>query len=222
MRARFSVMVRRTPSRNLDERTSMRIAASLLLAACLLAGCGGVYTTSPASDKATTRDDDRLVGFWRAEGGSAAPLLSDDGDRTIFVIGKDPKSRLPRLRTITLLHAGDISENDCLVRATSIGGRDHVSIHGPEGNSWWTVFRYEVLDVDTIRVLAMDENKVAADVKSGVVSGQAERWTTDDGKSHVAVTLDGSTAVLRQYVERRGDEVYATDRPLVLRRVRMR
>jgi hypothetical protein len=200
----------------------MRTAATLLLAACLLAGCGGVYTKSPASDEATTRYDDRLAGFWRDEGSGASPL-SDDGARTIFVIGKDEKSGLQRLRTITLQAADIIKENDCLVRATSIRDRDYASVHGPEGNSWWTVFRYEVLDRDTIRVLGMDENKVDADVKSGDVSGRSDHWTTKgDGKSHVAVTLDGSTAALRQYIERRGDGIYAADRPLVLRRLRIR
>lgn len=201
----------------------MRTAATLVLAAGLLAGCAGVYTKSPASDDATTRCDARLVGFWRADGGDAASPLPG-AERTIFVIGRaDPKSASLKLRTTTLRADDTIDGTDVLVRATVIHDRDHASVHGPEGNELWTVLRYEVVDADTIRVVAMDESKVAADVKAGDVAGRSDTWTTkDDGKSHLAVTLEGSTDVLRAYVDRRGDDVYAADRPLVLKRVQLR
>ncbi|MCI0636561.1 MAG: hypothetical protein L0206_21970 [Actinobacteria bacterium] len=84
------------------------------------------------------------------------------------------------------------------------------------------MLRYEALDADTLRVLAMDERTVADDVRSGTVAGSSSEWKDSaTGKPVLAVTLDAPTPALRAYLEKRGDGIYRADRPLILRRVAM-
>lgn len=196
------------------------------LAMLLLAGCGGTFTRSPASDAATTKDDARLLGFWRVdyEASKAGPETAHD--EGIVVVGRR-SDKDPGLRVTTMtLRKGEILETITGdTSPTSIAGKDYASVamgaapEKPEDGALWTVLRYDLPDADTLRVLGMDEKKAAADVHSGAVSG-----TTSDPKKEgpMTVTIDASTAALRTWLAARGDDLYRTDHPLVLRRLHPR
>ena len=62
----------------------MHVRTPSVLLAILLAGCGGVASTVPASDEATSRVDERLLGFWRVDT-TATPDAKNEG---ILVVGR--------------------------------------------------------------------------------------------------------------------------------------
>jgi hypothetical protein len=195
----------------------MRLRAISTSALLFLVGCAGVYARRPASDAATTRYDGRLVGFWRVDRGDAVGV---PGERAIFAIGRAAAGR-PDLRLATI----SLDANDALgtttnaVEATTIAGRDYASLHISDPDDSCVILRYEAPDADTLHVVSMDENVVAADVRAGAVEGGVSEWIEASTKTMLAVTLNGSTGALRAYLERRAGGIWRADKPLVLRRL---
>jgi hypothetical protein len=199
----------------------MRLHTISTFALVLLAGCAGVYARQSASDSATTHFDERLVGFWRVDQGEAAGV---PGGRAVFAIGRAAAGQ-PGLRLATItLDKNDVigtTRND--VEATTIARAEYASVHVTDRDDSCVVFRYEVPDADTLRVVGMDENVVAAEVRAQTVAGDVSEWTDENtGKEMVAVTLSGSTRELRAYLEKRADGIWRADKPLVLRRLSLR
>jgi hypothetical protein len=204
----------------------MRARTLPTLLATLLAGCGGgVYSTHPASDETTTRPDARLVGLWRVDleamrTGSSEPRQDEGG--AVFAIGRLPDSeRALRVVMVTWSEKGAVESSAFETWPTTIAGRDYASLHLSEKGNSSVVLRYDLSDPDTLRVLAMEEKVVAADVRAGVIAGGVKEPETDPPAvgEGTTVTLDVPTAVLRAYLEKRGDDIYRRERPLVLRRV---
>ena len=200
----------------------MPARTTALLTMLLLAGCGGVFARFPASDGATTRADDRLIGFWRVDYEASHAGADAGRDEGVVAVGRR-SSTDPALHVTTLtLRTGEILESTTgELSPTTIATRDYVSVRSegdkPE-DTFWTVLRYDLPDADTLRVLSMDEKKAAVDVRSGAVKGKASE--SKDGV--VTVTIDAATTALRAYLESRGDGVFRTERPLVLRRIHPR
>jgi hypothetical protein len=122
---------------------------------------------------------------------------------------------------VELKEDSTVHVNRTTVRTTAIGGRPYASAKSDEGEAWY-VLRYDMPDDSTVRVLAMDERTVAADVRAEGVAGKVEESKgPSDGEPTLTVTLTPATALLRAYLELRGDDVYRKDRVLVLRRVRL-
>jgi hypothetical protein len=210
-----------------------------ILLATLLAGCGGVGSTVPASDDATSRADERLLGFWRVDS-TATPDMKDEG---VFVVGKHKGSeKLFDLVTVSLNHEKSIELGRAEFLATSIEGKDHVSLRLLEMGSLdekdagvgdekpdeksspqWIVLRYAMPDDDTLRVVAMSEKEAAADVRAGKIAGRVqESKGAKDAEPTLNVTLEATTTALRAYLDSRGEGVFKSDKPLVLRRLRLR
>ncbi len=199
--------------------------------AAVLSGCGGVVSTAPASDDATSRYDERLVGFWQVDDdASATEKSSSPHKESILAIGrKKDAERVFELVGVTLRADKQLETSRDEFTATTIDRKDYASLRHPlEEKSdskvaTWFVVRYEMPDVDTLRVLAMDEKAVDADVKAGKIPGKSDAWKAlPTSDPFLSVTLSASTDVLRAYLEQRGDAVFATGRPLVLRRLRLR
>ena len=207
----------------------LRLRPAAILFATLLAGCGGVFSKNPASDDETTKPDDGLVGFWRID--RAASKLDGDGDDGVLVVGRKKGSERD-LELLLVSLKGEqktIAEIRTPLRTTSFGqptARSYASVADakeegkPEVTTSWVVVRYETPDADTLRILAMDEKAVGADVKAGAVEGSAPE--PKEGGRDVTVTLTATTTALRAYLEKRGDAIWKADAPLVLRRLRLR
>jgi hypothetical protein len=199
----------------------MRYHAISTFALVLLAGCAGVYARQSASDSETTRYDQRLVGFWRVDQGEAAGI---PGGRAVFAIGRAEAGKsFMRLATISLDKDDVLSASRNEVEATTIADADYASVHVTDRDDSCVVFRYEAPDADTLRVVGMDENVVAADVRAQTVAGEVTEWTDENTKKDmVAVTLSGPTGELRAYLEKRADGIWRAGKPLVLRRLPLR
>lgn len=192
-----------------------------LALALLLAGCGGVFSKHPASDDESSRLDERLVGFWRVDAASKADL-----DELVLVIGKKAGSeRALELVAVGLQGDRTIKTSRAEFYATTIASKDWASVLLPRereerSDPVWGVVRYELADADTLRVVALDETKVAADVRASKVVGEVV-----DGVGAGAtptVTLDVPIGVLRAWLEARADAVVRGDEPLVLKRLKVR
>ena len=207
----------------------MRAPTVSILLATLLGGCGGVLSRNPASDGATTKDDERLVGFWYVEDQAPGSGRADPShDASILVVGrKAAGERSLELVGVTLKRDTtlDVLRGEAL--ATTIGAKDYASTRFPREDSKpsdgaaWSVVRYDMPDGDTLRVLGMEEKTVASDVRAGKIPGSVSESKEPPGvEPKITVTLETSTAVLRAYLEQRGDGVFGADKPLVLRRLR--
>jgi hypothetical protein len=199
------------------------------VAALGLAACGGVTSTSPASDASTTRLDERLLGFWRVDDASTPDSKGTDQRGEVFAVGKRKDGTALTMVLVQLRGDGTLDSGRHDVLPTTIGPRDYASLTGTDDAGKradarsWNVVRYEMPDADTLRVIGMEEKAVAADVRSKAVPGSVSE-TKDEaaGKTTLDVTIDASTEVLRAYLEKRGDAILRPERPLVLRRIRMR
>lgn len=208
-------------------RTRIRggMAAVAALLPLLAAACGGVVCENPASDGATTVVDERLIGFWRPDSGSGG-----EGDEAMLVVGRRPgNEEVLEVLHVTLERGTVLQSQKQEVRPTAIGDGAWASLRneamsgdGAPRKETWSVMRYEMPDASTLKVIALDEKTVAEEVRGGL-GGTVEETKGADGKvSSVLVTLSLTTDALRGWLEKRGDAVLAKDRPLVLRRVRMR
>jgi hypothetical protein len=203
-------------------------------AAFLLAGCGGVFSEHPASDDATTRLDESLIGFWRLDQGAEA-----SGD-AVFVIGKrKPPAMGLELVAVGLDEHGVLSDvSRQALRATTIAGKPYVSVdvtsepahrqdaaENEAASSGWWILRYEVPEPGVLHVFAMDEKAVKKDVVEKRIAGTAPEPKPDgsafDWKVE-SITLSASTPALRAWLEARGDALFPSDTPLVFRRLEMR
>jgi hypothetical protein len=179
-----------------------------------VAGCGAVVSEEPASDATTSEVDDRLVGFWRVDWAASAPPSGRPGEPppdVIFAVGRrsGPEPFL-ELAYVGLRKDRTLEVSKEELRTTTIAGLRHASLFEASPGAWH-VLRYDVLDDATLRVFGLDEKKVAADVREGAVEGRVDRGPP---------VLTASTAELGSWLERRGDAVYRTESPLVLRRIR--
>jgi hypothetical protein len=159
-------------------RTTMRTRAVAILAAALLGGCGGVFSTQPASDDATARLDERLVGFWCVDEEATPDAKDGAAGESILVVGHKEGAEKTLEVVAVSLHKDksiEVSRNEML--ATTIEKKDFASVLLPndkekEGaKASWVVLRYEMPDADTLRVLAMDEKAVAADLRASKIDG---------------------------------------------------
>ena len=209
----------------------MRMCAIAVLAAVLLGGCGGVVSKAPASDDATSRYDERLVGFWHADAvasGQGKPTPSQD--EAILAFGRqEGADRIFELIGVELHPDKRLELSRGEFTATTIDAKDYASLGLPLTDKAeakersWGIVRYEMPDADTLIVVGMDEKAVAADVKAGTIAGATEsRAGSAVTEPTLVVTLSASTTVLRAYLEQRGDGAFATARPLVLRRLHLR
>jgi hypothetical protein len=204
-------------------------AAAILLASAALAGCGGVVSENPASDDATSAVDARITGLWRidAEESGGSDLRKD----AVFAVGRKPDAAA-RMRYAWIANDADTgpkaSGGDLL--ATEIGGLRYLSTRDdPEADAepskkrnWW-ILRYDLPDGDTLRLRPMDEDAVARDVGEGKIQGEvSEVSPAKEGRpaSHL-VALSATTTALRAYLEARGETIFRTGKPLVLRRLRL-
>jgi hypothetical protein len=208
----------------------MRARTSAILLATLLSGCGGVFSTQPASDDTTSRLDERLVGFWRIDVDATPGAKDGSSNDSILVVGhKKGAEKTLEVVGVELHQDKTIETSRYDVRATTIEKRALASLklvndkEEDKGKEGWVVLRYEMPDADTLRVLAMDEKAVAADVRAEKLAGTvAESKKDGGGEPDLTVTLTASTTVLRAYLDQRGDDVMKTAKPLVLRRLRLR
>lgn len=209
----------------------MRARTVAVLLATLLGGCGGVLSKNPASDEATTADDARLVGFWRID--AVASCVEDDAarDEMMFVVGRRAApDRTLELLGVSLKKDGVLDADRYELRPTRIDGRGYASLRnplgvGPEAKNpeSWAIMRYEMPDGDTLRVLSMEEKTVAADVRAGKILGTVSESKEPPGaEPTLTVGLTASTTALRAYLEQRGDGVFRSEKPLVLRRLRLK
>jgi hypothetical protein len=129
----------------------------------------------------------------------------------------------------------DVDEDSVLdlgqldLRVTTIRNRGVASVRQVPGMSGrsedseeaWIVLRYDVLDEGrTLRVLGMNEETVAADVRDNAVRGEVKDQALPYGTETLRiVVLTETTTALRDYLAVRGDEIYRKDRPLLLRRL---
>jgi hypothetical protein len=198
----------------------------ILTASALLAGCGGVACEHPASDAATTKVDERLIGFWQVDRkASGVEGDADKDDEGLFVVGRQPGDDGSLAMATVSLKKGELEIERSLLRATTIEAKAYASVHSPppgdeKPGAWWVV-RYEVPEPGTLRVLSMNEDEVAKDVRGGKVPGtvQEPKPGSHDAKM---VTLSATVEALRAYLGSRGDAVYRMDRPLVLKRLSLR
>lgn len=198
------------------------------MVALLLTGCGGVLSEHPASDDATTRVDERLIGFWRvdwrASTGKDGAGANEPG---LLVVGRRdaPEGGL-ELLTVTLKQGAVLDVDREPLRATSIAGKPYVSVHvtgeGTPPQEAWIVLRYDVPEEGVLRVLAMDVPTVAKDVREGRIPGQAPPPKPGASEDSVLVTLSANTPALRAWLEQAGDGLFADGKPLVLRRLDLR
>jgi len=192
--------------------------------ALLLSGCGGVVSEHPASEGGQSRLDERLLGFWRVDEAATPSAPSERLDETVLLVGREaPGSSTLRLQSLTRHPDGTTGSMSSDVVATTIAEKDYASLRLNAESAPWALVRYTVDDPDTLRVVGFDERLVAADVRAGTVAGSApsEKETADPAAT-VLVTLKATTPALRAYLEKRGDAVARNDRPLVLRRLRLR
>ena len=209
----------------------MRMRAVSVLLAVFLGGCGGVVSTAPASDEVTSRVDERLVGFWRVDYASSLPGKTEaNREDSILVIGrKKGAEKTFELLGVTLHGDQTIESSNDEFDVTTINQKDYASLKQPlrvereaKAPSWFVV-RYEMPDADTLRVFAMDEKAVAADVKAGTITGNvSESKATKLVSSFLTVELTASTTVLRAYLELHADTAFAKDRLMVLRRLHLK
>ena len=220
----------------------MHVRTPSVLLAILLAGCGGVASTVPASDEATSRVDERLLGFWRVDT-TATPDAKNEG---ILVVGRHEGSdKTLDLVTVSFNrdHRIEVDRGEFL--ATTIEKQEYASLRvpgkgppndkdagmgdetggkdGEPGKAAWFLLRYTMPDGDTLRVLGMSEKETAADVRAGKVPGRVdESKSAGSGEPTLNVTLQATTTVLRAYLGSRGEAVFKADKPLVLRRLSVR
>ncbi len=203
-------------------------ACGLGIVALLLSGCGGVLSEHPASDDATSRVDERLIGFWRVDGkastGKDGPASQEPG---LLVVGRrdGPEGGL-ELLTVSLKQGAVLDVAREPLRATSIAGKPYASVHvtgdGSPPRPSWLVLRYDVPEEGVLRVLAMDVPKVANEVREGRIAGHAPEPGPGRSGDSVLVTLSADTAALRAWLEQAGDGLFADGKPLVLRRLDLR
>jgi hypothetical protein len=201
-------------------------ALLVAVASSVLWGCGGVASEFPASDETTTQLDARLVGFWRIDWEASTPKgegpKTDRGESVLAIGRKEGADQALEMVSLELDAESKLALDRNDLRATTIGGRSYASVTGGKIEKW-VVVRYDVADEETLRVSVMDEKVVAADVRSKAAAGTVEESKatgSDEPTTHVLLTMP--TAVLRSYLERRGDDVYRRDGVLVLRRVRLK
>jgi hypothetical protein len=108
-------------------------------------------------------------------------------------------------------------------RGTTIGGKDFGSarLEGEDAGRTWVVMRYAMPDGDTLRLVGLDRKAVAEEVRSRAIAGSvSEEKSEAGGEPVLTVTLEAKTRELRAWLEKAGDRILTTDKPLVLRRVR--
>lgn len=208
------------------------------LVAVLLAGCGGVYSEQPASDDASTKVDERLIGFWRVDLAASGEPDNGTGTRFVFVVGK----RKPPETGLELLAVGldkdgvfgDVTRE--ALRATTIGGKPYASLQVMQksaGNtaeaeqakdeSGWVILRYDVSEPGVLRVLGMDETAVKKDVTEKRIAGTAPETKPGEAPAKdEVINLSATTYALRAWLESRGDALFKTGKPFVLRRLDVR
>jgi hypothetical protein len=200
----------------------MKVLA-LIAGTLLLAGCGGVECENPASDEATTKHDERLVGFWRLD--HKASGMKDDevfGD-AVFAVGRQRDQKGPLALAIVTLDKGVLQVEQAQLRATTLGTKPYLSMGGApkadEKQGGWWVVRYDVPEEGTLRVLAMSEEEVAKDIQAGKIAGTVKEAKLD---STAMVAVSATIDALRAYLASRGDAVFKADKPLVLKRISLR
>jgi hypothetical protein len=193
-----------------------------LAAALALAGCGGVVCEHPASDDATTVADERLIGFWRFDPEASLPKEERSrADSAILVVGRKAGSEGEmEVVSIELREDRTVSVSRHDLRTTTIAGRPvaSVSVSAAEEGTRWSVVRYDA-SASAVRVVALDEKAVAAQVRAGSVPGKVEETLVKGGPPIVNVALTAPTPDLRAWLEGQGDAVFPTDRALALRRL---
>ena len=167
----------------------MRARTASVLLAALLGGCGGVFSRSPASDEATTRYDERLVGYWRVDE-EATPGAKADAprDESILVAGRRAGSEQAlELMIVTLKRDKTLETSRSGLSPTTIGAKEYASVRVPADKekdkdaAAWTVLRYSMPDADTLRVLGMEEKTAAADVRAGKIPGSVSESKPQPG-----------------------------------------
>jgi hypothetical protein len=209
----------------------------VLVGAGLLAGCGGVLSENPASDATTSQADAALIGFWRVDWAASAAFLGKDGKpgEGLFVVGRKAGAE----NVLELVSVGMKRERVDLTRgeiyATKAGAVGVLSLRqrpepeDAEGEKpakekdVWAIVRYEASGDGSLVVHVMDEQAVAADVKAGKVAGKSEEKPGKEGEPPtVTVMLSAGPDALRAWIESRKDDIWAKDRPLVLKRLDLR
>ena len=197
----------------------------LFAATLLFAGCGGVECENPASDDATTKHDEHLVGFWKVDLKASGIKDEDASGDALFAVGRQGDEKGPLVIATVLLQKGVLQVQQAQLRATTIGTKPFVSVGGTQKEEkprGWTVLRYDVPEEGTLRVLAMDEGEVAKDVKAGKLPGTVQEPTKDSPGSSTMVAVTATVEALRAYLLDRGDAIFKSDKPLVLKRVSLR
>jgi hypothetical protein len=198
----------------------MRARLLAPFAALLLAACGGVYSTHPASDETTTRFDERLIGFWRVDAPATFGAQKAEAQVAVLAVGRAEAGKVG-LRVGMLSMEGEVVtafQGD--LAPTTIASRDHASVRLSERDPSWIVVRYE-LEGEVLRVLGMDAEVVTKDVRAGAVAGRATERKEGELSFVRTVTLEATTPVLRAWLEKRGDALWKKDEPLVLRRLKL-
>lgn len=196
--------------------------AAAVLAASLLSACGGVFSSHPASEDESTRNDKGLLGFWSVElGGASSGASTTPAPRTLLTVGRNANdASVLRVVSVTVGDDGGVESSVYDLATTTVADRKIASLFlGSKGSSC-ILLRYELPDADTIRVLGMEVQAVADDVKAGKVSGTAHA-PKSGGTDPLTVVLDAATPALRSYLAARGDGIWRGDQPLILRRVRV-
>lgn len=195
-------------------------AAALAFAGFLLTGCLP-ESKNPLSTPATSRVDLRLNGVYaeQKEEKGADPAYWHFHYRGASA-GKDQQPRVTtKVEIIGVSHqaTGGLDGARYHAYATRLGDRDYLSFVEEKKNGTtenYSFARYEVNWRGDLRLWLLDNDAVAAAIKSGKLRGQVRtsRFGTD-------VLLSESTARLAAFVAAHDPALLFTKKPLVFRRI---
>ena len=171
-------------------------------------GCTPV-SEHPLSDEQNSLLDARLLGKWEAKG-----TRNEEGPYTIGVRQK--------AESATGLEAFDVFDpnkqqvkDTAPLYATKIGERDYLTVEArvldPKTNKQkaeFLVLRYRFIDDDTIEIYDMQEKVIVKAIADGQLQG---RYFGPAAFTMSCVVITDSAENFRRYLEKHGDECFASD-----------
>lgn len=165
----------------------MRILSLSITVFLLLAGCGGVVSEHPLSDKTDSVVDARLIGWWadeKSESESRLVVGRVAGDETaleVVQVGLDREQRVDIKRA--------------RARCVELAGGWHLSLSEPSEKDFF-FFRYSI-EGRRLSMQYLDEERVARAIERGEIEGRVKRDADGDPDE---VRLTASTAALRAWL----------------------